>query len=241
MVVGTVHSLCFNCELCILSVILVLSSVARRAELQTTAPLRNNRDHIYFAENNWRNPTNDRVTTDKSDVDVQKSVEFKSQVDQNFLHTIPTPGNPTTVKQNINNVRSDLQRVYLQYQPALFLNDPFYNIDRYNDDTFRPIGPMMLHNQAPTQNKLPQAQSQLQPQKGQSQVFNQQVQPIRPSNSQIPDKQQNSQSMEQNSPISGPNLQIPLQFQTTPSPEGNAPVSRAVANFGLNVLRVRLK
>lgn len=191
---------------------------------------------------NWRNQANDRVTTEQSDVDVQKSVEFKSQVDQNFLQAMPTPGFPTTLKQNAN-ILSDLHRVYLQFQPALFLNDPYFYGNRFNDDlpAFRPMGPAPLHNQAPAQSKPPQSESQLQHQKGQSQVFNQQVQPVRPSNSQTLNMQQNSQSLEQNNPIPGQNVQIPLQIQTAQTPEGNSPVSRAVANFGLNVLRVRMK
>lgn len=216
-----------------------MSGVARRAELQTTAPLRNNQDQIYFADPNWRNPTNDRVTTEKSGVDVQMSVEFKSQVDKNFLQTVPTPGYPTAVTQN-SNIRPDLQRVYLQLQPALFLNDPYFFGNRFHDsiEAFRPIGPMTLHNQVPVQNKLTQVQSDFEQQKGQSQVFNQQVQPVRPFNNQTPVKQQNSQSLEQNNPITGHNAQIPSQIQNTPV--DNAPVSRAVANFGLNLLRVRL-
>lgn len=188
---------------------------------------------------NYRSQAIDRVTTEKSDVDVQKSVEFKRQSEQNFLPTIPTSAYSTTVKQNAN-IRSDLHRVYLQLQPAVFLNDPNYYGNRFNDDigTFRPIGSVPLQNQAPTQSKLPQAQSQLQPQKEQSQVFNHQVQPVRASNSQTSDMQQNSKNSELNSQIPGQNVQNPLQIQTTQTPEGNAPVSRAVANFGLNLLRV---
>lgn len=239
--------LCFNCVFCILTVIVVLlTSMARRAELQTTTRLRNVQDRIYFAGmNNWGLQALDRVTTERSDVDVQKSVEYKNRRhDQNFLQTIPTPGYPTTVKQKATD-RQDLSHPYLQLQPALFLNDPHFYDNRYSDDipAFLPTRPVPI--QAPVQSKLPQAQPQLRPLKEQSQVFNQQVQPVRPSNSQTPDIQQNSQNLNsqnlgQSSQSSGHNVQIPLQIQTTQSPDSSAPVSRAVANFGLNILRVRL-
>lgn len=259
--------------------------------MQTTAQLRNSEDRIYFANMNWRIETLDRETKDKSNFEIQKSVDFKGQVDKNFLQSLPTPGYPKGTKENAN-VRPDIERVYLHLQPGLFLNDPNYYGNRFNDDiaAFRPTGQVPMHSQALAQVKPSQTQPQLQPQKGQSQVFNQQVQPVRPSNSQSPDIQQNSQSSEQNSQIPGQNvqvsgqngpipgqnvqmpgqnvqapgqnvhisgqndqipsqnvqipgqnIQIPLQIPTTQSHEGNTPVSRAVTNFGLNLLRVRLK
>lgn len=238
LIVGT----CITYIVCLFPVVLVLGSMARKAELQTASQLRNSLDRIYFTDINVSVQAFDRATSEKTEVNVQKSVEVKSQVDQKYLQTVPTPGYPTTVKQDASG-RTDLPRVYLQHQPALIINDPHYFGNRYIDDiqVFRPAGQVPLQNYAPEQGQLTQGQLQPQPQREQSEVFNGQVQPIRPPVRQNLDKQQDSETSERNKYISGQNTQTPLPIQTTQTIEGNAPVLRAVANFGLNLLRVRLK
>lgn len=213
--------------------------MTRHGELQTATRLRNSPDRIYFTDINGRIQANERVTSEKTDVDVQKSVEVKSHVDQNYLQNIPTPRYPTTVKEN--GPQPELPRVYLQLQPALFLNDPNYYGDRLTEDiqAFRPTGRVPLQSYAPAQAQLPQAELNPQPQMGQSQVFNQQVQPIRPPVNQNINTQQNFKVSDQKKYDSELNIQKPLPGQTTLTVESNAPVSRAVANFGLNLLRVR--